>query len=51
MGVQLEIVHASTSREIDEVFAKFSIQRPDALFVSGDSPFQQSPLATCNWHG
>jgi ABC-type uncharacterized transport system substrate-binding protein len=44
MGVQLEIVHASTSREIDDVFAKFSIQRPDALFVSGDSLFNSRRL-------
>jgi len=44
MGVQLEIVHASTSREIDDVFAKFSIQRPDALFVSGESLFNSRRL-------
>jgi putative ABC transport system substrate-binding protein len=44
MGVQLRIVHASTSREIDEAFAKFSIQRPDALFVSGDSLFNSRRL-------
>jgi putative ABC transport system substrate-binding protein len=44
MGVQLEIVHASTSPEIDDVFAKFSIQRPDALFVSGDSLFNSRRL-------
>jgi hypothetical protein len=47
VGVQLEIVHASTNREIDDVFAKFSIQRPDALFVSGDFC---STVAACNWH-
>jgi putative tryptophan/tyrosine transport system substrate-binding protein len=44
MGVQLQIVYASTSREIDEVFSKFSIQRPDALFVSGDSLFNSRRL-------
>src|SRR5262245_3845140 len=44
MGVQLQTVHASTSHEIDDVFSKFSIERPDALFVSGDSLFNSRRL-------
>ena len=30
---------ASTNREIDESFAAFGRERPDALFVAGDSFF------------
>jgi len=38
LGLQIEIAHASTSREIDVAFAAFERDRPDALFVNGD-PF------------
>jgi putative tryptophan/tyrosine transport system substrate-binding protein len=38
MGLQIQVVHASTSREIDAAFATFVAERPDALFVDGD-PF------------
>jgi putative ABC transport system substrate-binding protein len=38
MGLQIQVVRASTSREIDAAFATFARERPDALFVSGD-PF------------
>ena len=37
-GLQIQFVHASTSREIDAVFAAFERERPDALFVTAD-PF------------
>jgi hypothetical protein len=37
MGVQLQIVNASNSREIDLAFATFARERSDALFVSPDS--------------
>jgi ABC-type uncharacterized transport system substrate-binding protein len=37
MGLQTQVVHASTSREIDAVFAMFARERPDALYVGGDS--------------
>jgi putative tryptophan/tyrosine transport system substrate-binding protein len=36
--LQIQFVHASTSREIDAVFAAFERERPDALFVTAD-PF------------
>jgi putative tryptophan/tyrosine transport system substrate-binding protein len=38
LGLQIQIAHASTSREIDVAFAAFEQNRPDALFVNGD-PF------------
>jgi putative ABC transport system substrate-binding protein len=39
MGLQIQIVRASTSRELDAVFATFVHERPDALFVVGDAFF------------
>ena len=38
-GLEIEIVHASTSREIDNAFAAFARERPDALFVAPDAFF------------
>src|SRR5262245_13651629 len=38
MGLQIQVLNASTSREIDAAFATFVRERPDALFVSAD-PF------------
>ena len=38
MGLQIQILHASTSREIDAALATFLRERPDALFV-GTDPF------------
>ena len=38
MGLQIQVLNASTSREIDAAFATFARERPDALFVGGD-PF------------
>jgi putative ABC transport system substrate-binding protein len=51
LGMQVNVVNASTSREIDAAFATLEQERPDALFVGGD-PFllgrreQLVPLAT-----
>ena len=39
LGLQLQILKASTIGEIDAVFATFSRERPDALFVAGDAFF------------
>ncbi len=36
MGLQIQVLNASTSREIDAAFATFVRQRPDAVFVSLD---------------
>jgi putative ABC transport system substrate-binding protein len=39
MGLQIQVVRASTSREIDAEFSMFVRERPDALFVGGDAFF------------
>jgi len=39
IGVQTEIVNATTISEIDEVFARFAREQPDALFVAPDGFF------------
>ena len=39
MGLQIQVLNASTAREIDGAFASFSREPPDALFVSGDGLF------------
>jgi putative ABC transport system substrate-binding protein len=33
MGVQIQVLNASTRREIDDAFARFAHKRPEALFV------------------
>jgi putative ABC transport system substrate-binding protein len=38
MGLQIQVLNASSSREIDAAFATFVRERPDALFVAPD-PF------------
>jgi putative ABC transport system substrate-binding protein len=38
MGLQIQVVRASTSREINAAFASFARERPDALFLGAD-PF------------
>src|SRR5262245_20743098 len=35
MGLQIQVVNADTSREIDAAFATFGRERPDSLFVIG----------------
>jgi putative ABC transport system substrate-binding protein len=39
MGLQIHLLDASTSGEINAAFASFAQQRPDALFVAGDPLF------------
>ena len=39
MGLQIEVLNASTSREINAAFATFVSERPDALLVGGDPLF------------
>jgi ABC-type uncharacterized transport system substrate-binding protein len=39
IGLQIQVLNASTSREINAAFANFVRERPDALFVVGDSFF------------
>jgi ABC-type uncharacterized transport system substrate-binding protein len=38
MGLQIQVVHASTSRDIEAAFASFGRERPDVLLVGG-GPF------------
>jgi putative ABC transport system substrate-binding protein len=39
IGLQIQILNASTSGEIDAAFATLARERPDALFVGGDAFF------------
>jgi putative tryptophan/tyrosine transport system substrate-binding protein len=39
LGLQIHVVNASTSREIDAAFASLARKRPDALFVAPDAFF------------
>jgi putative tryptophan/tyrosine transport system substrate-binding protein len=39
LGLQIPILNATTIAEIDAAFASFAHERPDALFVQGDSFF------------
>jgi putative ABC transport system substrate-binding protein len=43
-GLQIQIVQASTSREIDGAFAAFARERPDALFIAADPFFASRRL-------
>jgi ABC-type uncharacterized transport system substrate-binding protein len=48
IGLQLPVLHASTSREIDAAFATFRRERPDALFVTGDAFFTSRRVQLAN---
>jgi putative ABC transport system substrate-binding protein len=48
MGLQIEVLNASTSREIDTAFATFERKRADALFVSQDGFFVSPRLQLAN---
>jgi len=37
MGLQIQILNATTIGEVDAMFATFARERPDALFVAGDA--------------
>jgi putative ABC transport system substrate-binding protein len=39
MGLQIQVMRASTSREIDAAFASIARERPDALFISSGPLF------------
>jgi putative ABC transport system substrate-binding protein len=38
IGLQIHVLNASTSREIDAAFATLARERPDALFVAPECP-------------
>ena len=39
IGLQIQVLNASASREIDEAFGALAREPPDALFVAGDGLF------------
>jgi putative tryptophan/tyrosine transport system substrate-binding protein len=48
MGLQIQILNASTSLEIDAAFAILARQRPDALFVGNDPFFASRRVQLAN---
>jgi putative ABC transport system substrate-binding protein len=53
IGLQIRVLNASTSREIDAAFAALARERPDALFVAPDTFFdsRRVQIATLAAHG
>jgi putative ABC transport system substrate-binding protein len=51
MGLQVDAVGASTSREIDAAFAAFASERPDALFVPADPFLNARRVQVAQWAG
>ena len=48
MGLKIEVFNANTSREIDAAFSALVRERPDALFVGGDSFFNSRRVHLAN---
>jgi putative ABC transport system substrate-binding protein len=48
IGLQIQVLNASTSHEIDAAFATFVRERPDALFVSADAFFASRRVQLAN---
>jgi putative ABC transport system substrate-binding protein len=48
MGLQIQVLNASTSDEINAAFATFVRKRPDALFVVGDAFFTSRRVQLVN---
>jgi len=48
IGLKVQVFHASTSREIDEVFAALARERTDALFVGQDAFFNSRRFQLAN---
>jgi putative ABC transport system substrate-binding protein len=48
MGLEIQVLNASTSREIDAAFATLVSERPDALFVAGDPFFLSGRVQLVN---
>jgi putative ABC transport system substrate-binding protein len=49
MGLQIRVLNASTSREIDTAFATLASERPDALFVGSSSFFSTRRIQLAHW--
>jgi ABC-type uncharacterized transport system substrate-binding protein len=41
LGLQIQVLNASSSREIDSAFAALECERADALFVANDAPCRE----------
>jgi putative tryptophan/tyrosine transport system substrate-binding protein len=48
MGLQIQVLNAGTSGEINAAFATFVRERPDALFVGGDAFFNSRRVQLAN---
>jgi putative ABC transport system substrate-binding protein len=48
MGLQVQVLNASTNREINSAFASLARERPDALFVGGDGFFLSRRIQLVN---
>jgi putative ABC transport system substrate-binding protein len=48
IGLQIHVLNASTSSEIDAAFASFARERPDALFVAADAFFASRRVQLAN---
>src|SRR5262245_16992458 len=49
MGLQIRVLNADTSREIDTAFATLASERPDALFVGSSSFFNARRVQLAHW--
>jgi putative tryptophan/tyrosine transport system substrate-binding protein len=49
IGLQIRVLNANTSREIDTVFATLVSERPDALFVGSSSFFNARRVQLAHW--
>jgi putative ABC transport system substrate-binding protein len=49
MGLQIRLLNANTSREIDTAFATLVSERPDALFVGSSSFFNARRVQLAHW--
>jgi ABC-type uncharacterized transport system substrate-binding protein len=49
MGLQIRVLNANTSREIDTAFATLASERPDALFVGDSSLFNARRVQLAHW--
>jgi putative tryptophan/tyrosine transport system substrate-binding protein len=49
MGLQIRLLSANTTREIDAAFATFVRERPDALFVAGSAFFNARRVQLAHW--
>jgi putative ABC transport system substrate-binding protein len=49
IGLQIRLLNANTSREIDTAFATLASERPDALFVASSSFFNARRVQLAHW--